>query len=50
MPLLWLVNGVPVGSSPFKRQAQFHPDGAGALRITVIDGTGASSSVEVWIR
>jgi penicillin-binding protein 1C len=50
MPLLWLVNGTPVGSPPFKRQAQVRPDGAGAARITVIDSGGASSSVEIWIQ
>jgi penicillin-binding protein 1C len=50
MPLLWLVNGNPVTSSPFKRQAQVVPDGAGAMRLTVIDQTGASASVEVWIQ
>ncbi len=49
MPLLWLVNGVPVRSPAFKRQAQVHPDGAGATRITVIDSSGYSSSVEIWI-
>ena len=49
MPLLWLVNGVPVASAPFKRQAQYRPDGAGATRITVIDSAGAAASVEVWI-
>ena len=50
MPLLWLVNGVPVSSAPFKRQALYQPDGAGATRITVIDSAGASASVEVWIQ
>jgi penicillin-binding protein 1C len=50
MPLLWLVNGTPVASSPFKRQAQAMPDGAGATRITVIDGSGAAASVEVWVQ
>ena len=50
MPLLWLVNGTPVTSSPFKRQAQVAPDGAGATRITVIDGSGAAASVDVWIQ
>jgi len=50
LPLLWLVNGVPVASAPFKRQAQYQPDGAGATRVTVIDGAGASASVEVWIQ
>jgi penicillin-binding protein 1C len=44
------VNGVPVASAPFKRQAQYRPDGAGATRITVIDSAGASASVEVWIQ
>jgi penicillin-binding protein 1C len=50
MPLLWLVNGVPVASAPFKRQAQYRPDGAGATRITVIDSAGVAASVEVWIQ
>src|SRR5215468_3696744 len=50
LPLLWLVNGTPVTSAPFKRQALYQPDGAGATRITVIDSAGASASVEVWIQ
>ncbi|MGH6959427.1 MAG: penicillin-binding protein 1C, partial [Dongiaceae bacterium] len=50
LPLLWLVNGIPVASAPFKRQALYQPDGAGATRITVIDSAGASASVEVWIQ
>jgi penicillin-binding protein 1C len=50
LPLLWLVNGAPVASAPFKRQALYQPDGAGATRITVIDSAGASASVEVWIQ
>jgi penicillin-binding protein 1C len=50
LPLLWLVNGVPVSSVPYKRQALYQPDGAGATRITVIDSAGASASVEVWIQ
>jgi penicillin-binding protein 1C len=50
MPLLWLVNGVPVPSAPYRRQAQWQPDGVGATRITVIDKAGKSASVEVWIQ
>lgn len=50
MPLLWLVNGVPVGSSPFKRQTSFQPDGAGAMRVTVIDRDGRSASAEIWVQ
>lgn len=50
MPLLWLVNGAPVASSPFKRQASFQPDGAGAMRVTVIDRDGRSASAEIWVQ
>src|SRR5262249_37309064 len=50
MPLLWLVNGIPVSSAPFKRQTLYKPDGAGAAHITVIDSAGGSASVEVWIQ
>lgn len=50
MPLLWLVNGAPVPSASYRRQAQWQPDGAGATRITVIDRTGAAASVEVWLQ
>ena len=50
MPLLWLVDGVPVASSPYKRQAQVELDGAGATRITVIDRDGISATAEVWIQ
>ena len=50
MPLLWLVNGVPVPSSPFKRQAQVRLDGAGATRITVIDRDGDSATAQVWVQ
>jgi len=50
MPLLWLVDGVPVASSPYKRQAQVQLDGAGATRITVIDRDGISATAEVWVQ
>jgi penicillin-binding protein 1C len=50
MPLLWLVNGMPVPSAPYRRQAQWQPDGVGATRITVIDRAGKSASVEAWIQ
>jgi penicillin-binding protein 1C len=50
MPLLWLINGVPISAPPFKRQAQILPDGAGATRITVVDRDGVSASIEVWIQ
>jgi penicillin-binding protein 1C len=39
-----------VRSAPYRRQAQWQPDGIGATRITVIDRAGKSASVEVWIQ
>jgi penicillin-binding protein 1C len=50
MPLLWLVNGKPVDSMPFRRKAEWEPDGGGAARITVIDATGQAASAEIWIK
>ncbi|MBX6323869.1 MAG: penicillin-binding protein 1C, partial [Rhodospirillaceae bacterium] len=50
MPLLWLVNGMPVEAAPFRRQAEWRPDGAGLARVTVIDHAGRTASAEVWVK
>ncbi|HVM85739.1 MAG TPA: penicillin-binding protein 1C [Candidatus Binatia bacterium] len=50
LPLRWLVNGKPVDSEPFRRQAEWQPDGRGAARVTVIDGLGRSASAAVWLK
>jgi penicillin-binding protein 1C len=50
LPLRWLVNGRPIDSAPFRRQAEWVPDGKGAARVTVIDGLGRSASTEVWLK
>lgn len=50
LPLRWLVNGKPVSSQPYLRQAQWEPDGKGAQRVTVIDSGGRSASAEVWLK
>ena len=50
MPLLWLVNGVPIETAPFRRQAEWRPDGMGLARVTVIDRAGRAASAEVWVR
>ena len=50
LPLTWLVNGRRVDSQPFRREAQWPPDGPGAARITVIDGAGHAASSEVWLQ
>jgi penicillin-binding protein 1C len=50
LPLRWLVNGLPIESQPYRRQAQWHPDGRGQVRVTVIDRDGNSASSAVWIK
>ncbi|WP_157080833.1 penicillin-binding protein 1C [Methylobacterium variabile] len=47
-PLTWLVGGLPVTESD-RRQAEWQPDGAGFVRISVLDAAGASDSVMVRI-
>jgi penicillin-binding protein 1C len=49
-PLQWLVNGLPVPSSPRRYNTSWTPDGEGAVRITVVDAAGQTASAEVWIR
>src|SRR5688572_26775322 len=50
LPLRWLVNGLPIESQPYRRQAQWNPDGRGQVRVTVIDRDGNSASSAVWIK
>ncbi len=50
LPLRWLVNGLPIESQPYRRQAQWSPDGRGQVRVTVIDRDGNSASSAVWIK
>jgi penicillin-binding protein 1C len=50
LPLRWLVNGLPIDSQPYRRQAEWRPDGRGEARVTVIDRDGNSASSAVWIK
>jgi penicillin-binding protein 1C len=50
LPLTWLVNGRRIDSAPFRRQAQWLPDGPGQVQITVIDGEGHTASSAVWLQ
>lgn len=50
LPLRWLINGAPVQSLPYRRQAEWQPDGRGAARVTVIDRFGRSATAEVWLK
>jgi penicillin-binding protein 1C len=45
-PLTWLVDGQPVAQTA-RRRAEWVPDGAGFVRISVLDATGASDSVSI---
>jgi penicillin-binding protein 1C len=48
-PLTWLVNGAPVLRNEPRRNAAWVPDGAGFVRLTVMDSSGATDSVSVRI-
>ena len=48
-PLRWLVNGRPLATHPWRREAFWPPDGVGLARITVLDQAGQAASAEVWI-
>jgi penicillin-binding protein 1C len=50
MPLLWLVNGIPIQAAPFRRQTEWQPDGMGLARVTVIDRAGRAATAEVWVK
>ena len=49
-PLTVLVNGLPLPGSPAKRTLFFEPEGPGFVRLTVMDGRGATDSVVVRLQ
>lgn len=46
-PLIWMINGKPVSTGDFRRQASWVPDGAGFARVSVMDAAGATDTVMV---
>jgi penicillin-binding protein 1C len=46
-PFTWLVDGRPVEAGTLRREGAWAPDGAGFVRVSVIDGRGESDSVTV---
>ncbi|QRM35396.1 penicillin-binding protein 1C [Microvirga sp. VF16] len=46
-PLTWMVDGAPVEVGSQRREAFWEPDGAGFVRLSVIDARGATDSVMV---
>ena len=49
-PLTVLVNGAPLPETTGRRTFFFEPDGPGFVRLTVIDGRGATDSVVVRLQ
>jgi penicillin-binding protein 1C len=48
--LRWLIDGKPVPDDRFRAFPLWHPDGAGRARLTVIDASGRSATIEVLVR
>jgi penicillin-binding protein 1C len=48
-PFTFYANGVPVGRSPFARAETWQPDGSGFVTLSVVDGTGRSDRVTVFV-
>ncbi|MCB1498467.1 MAG: penicillin-binding protein 1C [Bauldia sp.] len=48
-PFTFFANGVPVGQSPFARAETWQPDGAGFVTLSVVDSSGRSDRVTVFV-
>ncbi|WP_210497021.1 penicillin-binding protein 1C [Microvirga antarctica] len=48
-PLTWLVDGAPVRSASLRRETVWNPEGAGFVRLSVVDASGATDSVVVRV-
>lgn len=46
-PLTWMVDGAPVETASLRREAFWQPEGAGFVRLSVIDARGSTDSVTV---
>ena len=50
LPLTWLADGVPLQSSPHRRDAFLKPSGPGFVQITVVDSEGRSDRTQLRLR
>lgn len=50
LPLTWLVDGVPLTTSPHRREAFLKPSGPGFVQITVVDAAGRSERTQIRLR
>nr|WP_324617761.1 penicillin-binding protein 1C [Microvirga pudoricolor] len=48
-PLTWMVDGAPVEAGSLRREASWTPDGAGFVRLSVMDARGTTDSVVVRV-
>ncbi|MFN3672335.1 MAG: penicillin-binding protein 1C, partial [Bosea sp. (in: a-proteobacteria)] len=49
-PYTWLVDGAPVLAPTRRRETAWQPPGKGFVRISVIDGAGASETVQIRLQ
>jgi penicillin-binding protein 1C len=50
LPLTWLINGVPIGSEPHRREVIWRPEARGFVKLSVIDANGRVDRVTVRLR
>jgi penicillin-binding protein 1C len=48
-PFTFFANGVPIGRSPFDRSETWQPDGPGFVTLSVVDQSGRSDRVTVFV-
>ncbi len=48
-PFTFFANGVPIGRTPFDRSETWKPDGPGYVTLSVVDSTGKSDRVTVFL-
>jgi penicillin-binding protein 1C len=47
LPLTWMIDGVPIASEPFARDASFVPSSQGFSKVSVVDAAGRVDRVSV---
>ena len=48
-PFTWLVNGQPIANMTYRRTARWVADGPGFVTISVVDATGRSDRVSIFV-
>jgi penicillin-binding protein 1C len=48
-PYRWLVDGDPLGPASTDAERVWHPSVSGAIRLEVVDGSGQSDSINIWL-